>query len=225
MKRTPEQIRARDDILGRVRGALGRSVHNREAAVAAVRAALGTPAQGPRPPLPANIVARFCTESVRMSSTVAELATMDEVPAAVARYLDDRGLPKQGVIWPRLAGSGWAAAGLAFEARAARDQDLVGVTGCFCAIAETGTVMTCSAPDSPAATSLLPETHVVVVPASCIVEGMEEAWTLARVVYGRDLPRAINLISGPSRTGDIEMTIVLGAHGPYRVHILLVHGE
>jgi len=225
MKRSPAQIRARDDILGRVRSAIGRNTHNREAAVAEVRAALGSAAHGPRPPSSEGLVARFCTESVRMSSTVTEVATMDDVPAAVARYLRDHGLPNQGVIWPRLAGPAWAAAGLSFEPRAARDQDLVGVTGCFCAIAETGTVVTCSAPDSPAATSLLPETHVVVVPASRIVAGMEEAWALARDAYGRDLPRAINLISGPSRTGDIEMTIVLGAHGPYRVHILLVHGE
>jgi len=225
MKRSPAQIRARDDILGRVRGAIGRSTHNRGAAVAAVQAVLGSAVQGPRPPLPEDLIARFCTESVRMSSTVTEVATMDEVPAAVARYLRDHGLPKQGVIWPRLAGPAWTAAGLSFEPRAARDEDLVGVTGCFCAIAETGTVVTCSAPDSPATTSLLPETHVVVVPASRIVAGMEEAWALARVTYGSDLPRAINLISGPSRTGDIEMTIVIGAHGPYRVHILLVHGE
>ncbi|MCK7502398.1 MAG: LUD domain-containing protein [Comamonadaceae bacterium] len=56
-----------------------------------------------------------------------------------------------------------------------------------------------------------------------IVPGMEEAWQLAREHFG-DLPRAVNFISGPSRTGDIEQTIVLGAHGPYRVHLILVTG-
>ena len=98
-----------------------------------------------------------------------------------------------------------------------------GITGSFCAIAETGTLMLCSAPDSPATVSLLPETHIAIVDARRIVPGMEEAWQLARERFG-DLPRSVNFISGPSRTGDIEQTIVLGAHGPYRVHLILVSG-
>jgi L-lactate dehydrogenase complex protein LldG len=114
-----------------------------------------------------------------------------------------------------------AGAGLAVEARGARDRDLVGITGCFCAIAETGTLMLASGPESPASVSLLPETHIALVPASRIVAGMEEAFALARAELGA-LPRAVNFISGPSRTGDIEQTIVLGAHGPYRVHLILV---
>jgi L-lactate dehydrogenase complex protein LldG len=54
-----------------------------------------------------------------------------------------------------------------------------------------------------------------------IVPYMEDAWALLRKEKG-DLPRAVNFVSGPSRTADIEQTIVLGAHGPYRVHIVLV---
>jgi len=78
-----------------------------------------------------------------------------------------------------------------------------------------------SGADTPASNSLLPETHVALVPASRIVAGMEEAWQLLRAECG-ELPRAVNFISGPSRTGDIEQTLVLGAHGPYRVHIVVV---
>jgi L-lactate dehydrogenase complex protein LldG len=101
---------------------------------------------------------------------------------------------------------------------------LVGITGCFCAVAETGTLMLCGSPESPATVSLLPETHIAIVSASRIVPGMEEGWALARTELGQ-LPRAINFISGPSRTGDIEQTIVLGAHGPYRVHLILLTTE
>jgi L-lactate dehydrogenase complex protein LldG len=72
--------------------------------------------------------------------------------------------------------------------------------------------------------SLLPETHIALVPMSRIVPAMEDAWALARAELG-SLPRAVNFISGPSRTGDIEQTIVLGAHGPYRVHLVIIEGE
>jgi len=125
------------------------------------------------------------------------------------------------VCTPQVAELAWAGAGVRVEARAARDEDLVGITGCFCAIADTGTLMLCSSRASPAAVSLLPETHVAIVPVSRIVPFMEEAWALVRRELGA-LPRAVNFVSGPSRTGDIEQTIVLGAHGPYRVHIVLV---
>ena len=74
---------------------------------------------------------------------------------------------------------------------------------------------------TPAATSLLPETHIDVLPVQRIVSGMEEGWNLLRTEQGK-MPRAVNFISGPSRTADIEQTLVLGAHGPYRVHIVLV---
>ena len=117
-----------------------------------------------------------------------------------------------------------AAAGLTVDTRGAEDHDLVGISGCFCAIAETGTLMLVSGPDTPASVSLLPETHIALVPASRIVAGMEEGFALARAELGQ-LPRAVNFISGPSRTGDIEQTIVLGAHGPYRVHLILLVQE
>jgi L-lactate dehydrogenase complex protein LldG len=146
---------------------------------------------------------------------------MDGVPSAVSGYLESQNLPRQAVIWPSLKSLNWSGAGMAVESRQARGDDLVGVTGAFCAIAETGTLVLASGSATPAAVSLLPETHIAVVPVSRIVRGMEEAWALLRSELGR-LPRAVNFVSGPSRTADIEQTINLGAHGPYRVHIILI---
>ena len=100
-------------------------------------------------------------------------------------------------------------------------KDRLGITGTFCAIAETGTLVLLSGADTPTATALLTDTHVAVVRADRVVSGMEEAFALIRRER-RTIPRAVNLISGPSRTGDIEQTIVLGAHGPFRVHILVL---
>ncbi len=216
----------REDILGRVRSHLGRNADNAATANAGIDVWMAARNQGPRPAVAAEAAAlltRFREKSEALSSSVDLVASEADVPAAVARYLAGLDLGDKSVCWPGLAALPWAASGLQVEARAARDADLVGITGSFCAIAETGTLMLLSGPDTPGSVSLLPETHVAVVAASRIVPGMEEGWNLARAERG-ELPRAVSFISGPSRTGDIEQTIVLGAHGPYRVHIVIVAG-
>jgi L-lactate dehydrogenase complex protein LldG len=218
---------SREDILGRVRSHLNRNEINAVSGRSAIETTLTARAQGPRPAVDTQksaLAGRLIEKSLAYSSTVDQVATRAEVPAAVARYLAGLNLPLKAVVWPELARLDWSASGLAVEARGAQDADLVGITGCFCAIAETGTLMLCGSPDSPATVSLLPETHIAVVPASRIVAGMEEGFALARAELGQ-LPRAVNFISGPSRTGDIEQTIVLGAHGPYRVHLILLTNE
>jgi L-lactate dehydrogenase complex protein LldG len=218
---------SREDILGRVRAKLNRTPDNAAAGRAAIESTLAARTQGPRPavdPQKSALARRLIEKSLAYSSTVDEVAIAAEAPAAIARYLAEQKLPMKAVIWPELAGLDWVGAGIAAAARGALDADLVGITGCFCAIAETGTLMLCGSPAAPATVSLLPETHIALVPASRIVVGMEEGFALARAELGQ-LPRAVNFISGPSRTGDIEQTIVLGAHGPYRVHLIIMGSE
>ena len=215
---------SRDDILGRVRTGLQRNAGNAAVAREEMLAALTCHHHGPKPGFdaePKALLERFRLKSELQSSTVDIVAQESDAPAAIARYLTAMNLPKSAVAQPALASLDWAGAGLAVEYRGARDADLVGITGCFCAVAETGTLMMCSSPDTPAAVSLLPETHIAIVRASRILPYMEDAWALARKELGT-LPRAVNFISGPSRTGDIEQTNVLGAHGPYRVHLVIV---
>jgi L-lactate dehydrogenase complex protein LldG len=125
------------------------------------------------------------------------------------------------VCWPEFADLSWTAQGLQIEARPTTGTDRLGITGSFCAIAETGTLVMLTAADSPSATALLPDTHIAVVRAGRVVAGMEEAFARIREERG-SVPRAINFISGPSRTADIEQTVVVGAHGPYRVHIVVI---
>jgi L-lactate dehydrogenase complex protein LldG len=177
--------------------------------------------RGTLPKVEADLVARFRARAESMQSTSAEVPAKAKVPAAVARYLESGNLPLAGCVWPQLADLDWKGAGLALEPREANGGDAVGVSGAFAAIAETGTLVFASGPDTPSTVSLLPETHVAVVSARRIVAHMEDAWTLARAELRR-LPRAINFVSGPSRTADIDQTIVLGAHGPYRLHIIVV---
>jgi L-lactate dehydrogenase complex protein LldG len=95
------------------------------------------------------------------------------------------------------------------------------VTGVYCAVAETGTLMILSGVKTPLVNSLLPETHIAVVPASRIVSSMEEGFDLLRREHNGVMPRQVSFVSGPSRTADIELTLVLGIHGPARVHVIV----
>jgi len=219
---------ARDATLARVKKALGKS-GDRAAARADAERYMAARTQGPRPAMPVDLVDKFLQRATDMQSTVERIAARAEIPRAVARYLDALVLPpalaaqqsRAGVCWPEFANLDWASAGLAIEPRPTQGHDRIGITGTFCAIAETGTLVVLSGAETPTASTLLPDTHIAVVRPDRIVSGMEEAFDLVRRERGA-MPRAINMISGPSRTGDIEQTIQLGAHGPFRVHILLV---
>jgi L-lactate dehydrogenase complex protein LldG len=215
---------SREEVLRRIRRAQGRGGLTPSAAERqAVETYVDAHPRGPTPPVEDDVVARFRARAESMQSTCEDVANWAEVPAAAARYLAANKLEPTGVVWPLLAHLDWAAHGIRVEAREARDPDLVGITSCFAALAETGTLMMCTSPQTPGSVSLLPETHIAVVPESRIVKHMEDGYALARAELGQ-LPRLVNFISGPSRTGDIDQTIVLGAHGPYRVHMILVRG-
>lgn len=214
---------ARRNILARIRAAQGRepepSASEREAAADY----LARHPQGPRPEMPVDLTMRFIEEAQKMATTVDTVEALSEVPSAAHRYLTEHALPLQAIAWQTLQDLQWVEAGLNVEFRKPEEGDVVGLTGCFCATAETGTLVLLSGPETYASAGLLPETHIAIVPASRIVSGHEEAFGLIRSERG-ELPRAVNFVSGPSRTGDIEQTIVLGAHGPYRVHVIVVRG-
>jgi L-lactate dehydrogenase complex protein LldG len=212
---------ARANIFARIRTRQGKAVSPRDSERELVAQYIAAHPQSPRPQVDADLVARFRDRALGLATTIDEVATPQELPAAIARYLNAGKLPLAAVCWPEFAALDWDSQGLRIEARPARDGDLVGITGAFCAVAETGTLMMCSGRDTPATASLLPETHIAVVSRSRILAGMEDAWDLLRREIG-SMPRAVNFISGPSRTADIEQTVTLGAHGPYRVHVMLI---
>jgi len=171
-----------------------------------------------------NLRDAFVARARRLSSDVTGPVTIAHVPQEIKKYLDARAQPLRVVCWPSLAGLRWSDAGITADPRAARGDDVTGVTGCFGAIAETGTLMLLSGADTPASVSQLPETHIALLPVSRLVASMEAAWARLRAEHG-SLPRAVHFVSGPSRTADIEQTVTLGAHGPARVLIILVSEE
>jgi L-lactate dehydrogenase complex protein LldG len=215
---------ARENILARIRQAQGRAGREPTAAeLEHVREAIARHACGPIPAIgrAADLVLQFKHECDRVGTSHGECASRAGVPAEVRRYLDANALPPRVLAWHELADLDWAAAGIALDDRPATGTDRTSVTTCFCAIAETGTLLLLSSPGTPKATALLPETHVCVVSKSRLLANMEAAFALLRAERGEP-PRATWFVSGPSRTADIEQTLVVGAHGPYRVHVILV---
>lgn len=161
-----------------------------------------------------------------LSATVVRLRNDSEVPGAVADYLKNENLPPQVRLAPRddLRRLPWDGQPLLeVEEGIAEAEDATSVTGSFAGIAETGTLMMASGPEAPVTLNFLPENHIVVLRASQVTGTYEDAWARLRAAVGPgQMPRAVNFITGPSRTGDIEQTILLGAHGPRRLHVLLV---
>ena len=160
-------------------------------------------------------------EGVR--ATVARVNSPAAVPEAVARYLAAENLPADLVLAPDLSLDDilWDARPLLRTRRGrAEAGDTVSLTRCFVAIAETGTLMLISGAETPTTLNFLPDTHIVLVYADQVVATYEDGWDRLRTDGG--MPRAINFITGPSRTGDIEQRIELGAHGPRRLHIILI---
>ncbi|MES2354199.1 MAG: lactate utilization protein C [Pseudomonadota bacterium] len=216
-------MNSRESILARIRANLGKpSGEPNQQEIMAVLEYLNSHPSGPRPHGEwTDLTERFKARAKALGSTVDEVVSMAEVPNAIHRYLEANALPKSGICWPEFAELTWQDAGITLAVRSVENKDMIGITGTFCAIAETGTLMLLSGAATPAATSLLPETHIAILDATRICKGMEDAWNLLREEKGK-VPRSVNFISGPSRTADIEQTIVIGAHGPFRVHVIVV---
>lgn len=161
-----------------------------------------------------------------LKATVVRLADEGEVPQAIADYLKNENLPPKLRLAPRddLRRLPWDKTPLLeVEEGIAEASDATSLTGCFAGIAETGTLMMASGPQAPITLNFLPENHIVVLRASQVTGSYEDAWQRLRAELGPGvMPRAVNMVTGPSRTGDIEQTILLGAHGPRRLHVLLV---
>lgn len=98
---------------------------------------------------------------------------------------------------------------------------LVGITSCEILIAHTGSVMVSSAQEGGRQISVYPEIHIVIAKHIQLVDYLEAAYDRIKKKYGDNLPSQITLITGPSRTADIEKTLVMGAHGPREFHIFL----
>lgn len=97
-----------------------------------------------------------------------------------------------------------------------------GITGCDALIAQTGSVLLTAKSGGGRALSVLPGHHVVVATSSQLVPDLPAAFELLERKYAPNFPSFMTFITGPSRTGDIERVLVLGAHGPRKLTVIMV---
>ena len=206
-------------ILGRLSQVLG---HEAAADAPAVMQRVNDPACGPQPQWAEASRERFLSRLSKVAGTCAGITSQAEIVRAVADYLAAQGLPQRLVAAPHplLVGVAWPES-WEVQHRRGQGEDRVGLTVAFCGIAETGSLVLLSGPESPTTLNFLPDDFLCLLPDSRIVARLEDAWALLRAERGA-LPRATNIITGPSRTADVEQTIQLGAHGPRRLHVLLM---
>jgi L-lactate dehydrogenase complex protein LldG len=170
---------------------------------------------------------RVFTEMMEaVGGTVEMTDDINDVPEAVANYLRGHNLParvRRGSE-PAIARLPWHRGGAleVLEGRAV-DEDRASITLAFAGVAESGTIIQVSGPENPTTLNFLPEAHIVVLEVKDLHASYEEAWTKLRARMGEgQMPRTVNMISGPSRTADIEQTIVRPAHGPKNMHVIVV---
>jgi L-lactate dehydrogenase complex protein LldG len=159
-------------------------------------------------------------------ATVERVKDEADIPAQIQKYLANNNLPTRikASPSPEVSGLAWSdIPTLEIVTGAAEEQDMVGLSPAFAGVSETGTLMMVSGADTPSTINFLPENHIVILKTDRMKGSYEEAWDAVREVFGTaEMPRTVNLISGPSRTADIEQRLIMGAHGPKQLHIILV---
>ncbi len=207
---------AREQILGRVRTALGRMT--------------GEPA-APRPEFdlevvePADRIALFCE---RVEALAGRAHVVDNRPAAKAAVQELlAGRSAAAADHPLLASAGildLPGVQHAFPStaalRSACSSCEVGITSASYGLADTGTLVAIAGPTDPRLVSLLPPVHIAVIPASSILAGLEELFL--RLPDPAASSSLLVLITGPSRTADIEQILVRGVHGPGEIHVVII---
>ncbi len=172
----------------------------------------------------ASQVASFMENILREFATVQRLPDFAAVPDAITTYLAAQNIAADIVVspHPELQALPFTETKL-LKVRFGKTAptDAVTLTQAFAGIAETGTLMMPSGPERPTTNNLLSDTAIVVIRAARIVGAYEDAFDLLRTEHG-GMPRNVMLITGPSRSADVEQTLELGAHGPRSLHVLII---
>ena len=153
-----------------------------------------------------------------------DINQLSDLPAAVADWLNKHEFKTLiSASDDCLNALDWAPLGdISREQRVAQAGDVASLTTSMAGIAETGTLMLYSRPESPTTLNFLPDCHLVVLRESTIVGSYEDAWQMVREQNPDGMPRTVNMITGPSRSADIGQKLQMGAHGPCVLVIFLL---
>ena len=215
---------ARMRVLRDIRRALRRNAPLPESVGEGLQARIRAGVANPQPRYDGDVADRFVDKLRAASGIVTRVDDPAGIAQAVRAHVEKWRLPFELVVAPdpALDDIPWSNR-FTIARRAAVGADRVSVTGAFAGIGETGTVVLLSSPLSPTTLNFLPEDHLIVLRESCLLRYQEDAWAALRQRTDA-FPRTVNLITGPSKTGDVEQTIFEGAHGPRRMHVILVNG-
>jgi L-lactate dehydrogenase complex protein LldG len=219
---------ARDDILANVRRSLGVSASDAPRR-ASVDARLAAHARGIAPQRGQGDagarLAMFIEQAQAVATSIARVSNIADAPAQIAAFLHEHDLPARVIMGQdaRLRDLPWEAVGVAVSHGRSFGDDLNSVSFAEAGIAETGTLALVSGAHNPTTLNFLPDNHIVILRAVDIEADYEAVWTRLRARFGAGLmPRTVNLVTGPSRSADIEQKLLLGAHGPRRLHVVIV---
>ena len=218
---------ARDQILGTIRHSLGAT----GAEAPRARVVADRLAHRPAGVVPAlgqvegeARLALLRDKVLASAATFARVGSIHEVAGEIARHLRANNLPatiRRGAD-KRLAAVDFRGSAIEASEGASDGHDLNGLSCAFAAVAETGTLALLAGRDNPTTLNFLPDNHIVVVAAGDVVGDLESLWAKLRTARPEGPSRVVNLVTGPSRSADIEQTLLLGAHGPRSLHVILV---
>ena len=183
---------------------------------------LSKPPLGPQPGWTETGADRFVARLERAAASVSRATNADEVVDQVVAYLEQQGIEPEIVTAPHpLLGTLEWPDSVKARQRTIQGEDATVLSVAFAGVAETGSLVMLARPETPTGFNFLPDTHLCVLQTSRIVDHLEDVWSLVREEVGT-MPRSLNFVTGPSRTADVEQTIQLGAHGPRRLHAILL---
>lgn len=208
----------RDSILNNIRQSLGRYMLG-VTTEHSLTYSLKHPTQHIKPQWEQDNLLRFTQQLQAVAGSYEYIHSLHHFPDAVLRFLQQYDAPSNILCdaqlqilfdWPETFN---------LQHRAACADDISSVSYAFAGIAETGSIAMLSGKNNPTSFNFLPDNHIILLEQKNIVSHIEDVWTTLR--HQARSPRTVNIITGPSRTADVEQTIHLGAHGPRRLHVVI----
>ena len=213
---------ARSEILQAVRSSLDLGEQRSASRVELVEKRISASEAHVQPLVEDPLIQRFCDKHAAVHGTYERVAGLAEVPSAILRHLTAKEIPIEllvgqgelldAVLWP---------SDMSVEKRPATVDDSVAISEAYAGIAETGTLVLLSGQKRWTSHNFLPDDHIIILDSTLIVRHQEDIWARLRALPD-GLPRVVNLITGPSKTADVEQTVQYGAHGPRRLHLIVV---